>query len=556
MSVDNIRLVRTTNNNVIIDYSDVDLEPVKPDSTGWINNWHETESTPAANEDGVITSKTEKHQLPHMSMLFIPVSVKEGITYHLSFQAQSEHGGSFKVNIQEDDTWAFMGEETIDLKANEWQEFHYTIKSTLTNGNNPINLKFLLSGPNITPGFFKVKDVSLKVQIEEGAKDAPEDTIKSTGNPVKGKDYVIELKDGDYKTQFIQHLEDADGKALIMVNGSTLSDITVKDGKITIPASLIGTGAYTIELAMDGFNNIVLSGTVKSNNPPENNPGNPIDAAKPVITKQPVGGKYSYNGKAKSLSVSGKGDGSLSYQWYKNSRNTIDGATLIPGATRASYTPSTTKVGKTYYFCVVTNTDEKATGSKSATSTTNIISVEITKAANKITGVKNISKIYGGKAFTLKAKGKGKLTYKSSNPKVVSVNSKSGRVTIKGTGKSIITITAGGNANYKPVAKKITITVKPKKVTVKSVKSNKPKSMKVVWKKDKQASGYKLQYSTSKKFKKAKTVTVGKNTITNRNIGKLKGGKTYYVRVRAYAKSGKTTLLGSWSAPKKVVVKK
>lgn len=212
-------------------------------------------------------------------------------------------------------------------------------------------------------------------------------------------------------------------------------------------------------------------------------------------------------------------------------------------------------MGKTYYYCVITNTDNKAAGAKYATATTNIVTVEVTKAANTIAGVKNISKAYGNKAFTLKPKAKGTITYKSSNPKVVSVNSKSGKVTIKGTGKSTITITAAGNANYKSGTKKITITVKPKKAAVKSVKSSKPGSLTAVWKKDKQAAGYQIQYSTSSKFKGAKTVTAGKNTTT-RSISKLKGGKAYYVRVRGYAKSGKTKLPGSWSTPKKIVVKK
>ena len=63
-----------------------------------------------------------------------------------------------------------------------------------------------------------------------------------------------------------------------------------------------------------------------------------------------------------------------------------------------------------------------------------------------------------------------------------------------------------------------------------------------------------MQYSTNKKFKKAKTKTAKKTNLT---IKKLKKKKTYYVRVRAYTldASGKK-VPGQWSAVKKVVIKK
>lgn len=568
VSVDNIRLVRTTNNNVTVDYSDVVLEPVKTDSTGWTNNLNNGTVTPAANEGGEITSQTVTNQLNYMSMLYIPVSVKKGITYHLSFQGKSQYNNSVMVNIQEDNSWAVTLEEKLNMKAEEWQEFNYTFNSTLTNAANPIFLKFLLSGPDVTGGTFKVKNVSMTAEVQEGAKEAPADTILNSSPPVRGRDYVIKLKDGDYKTKFFNYIEKPDRKALIMVNGSALPDGSVKNGTIVIPASIIGTGVYRIELALDGFNSIVLSGTVKDAADPGGNPGSNtgnntadnngkvIDAAAPVIVTQPVGGKYAYNANAASLSVSATGDGTLSYQWYRNNGDTTSGALAISGATGASYTPSTEKVGKTYYYCVVTNTNKEATGIKYATATTNIVTVEVTKAANSITGVKNISTVYGSAAFTLTAKARGTISYKSSNPKVVTVSSESGRVVIKGTGKATITITATGNSNYKASTKKITVTVAPKKATVTSLKSGKANSLKVAWKKDTRATGYKIQYSTYSNFSDAKTVSVSKNVITTKTISKLKGGKTYYVRVRAYTKSGKTNLNGGWSTANKVVVKR
>ncbi len=266
VSVDNIKLIRTTNNNVTIDYSDLVLEPVMPDTTGWVNNLNNGgDVTDTANENGVITSQTETDQLNYMSMLYVPVSVKKGTTYHLSFQAKSQFTNTVMVNIQEDNTWAVTLEEKLTLKGEEWQQFDFTLNSTLTNdGTNKIFLKFLLSGPEVQPGSFMVKDVSMVAEVQEGAKDAPVDTIVSNGDPVKGSDYTITLKDGEYKTKFLSYIDQPERKALVMVNGNALPDGNVKNDEIVIPASLIGTGAYTIELALDGYNNIVLSGVVKA----------------------------------------------------------------------------------------------------------------------------------------------------------------------------------------------------------------------------------------------------------------------------------------------------
>ena len=61
-----------------------------------------------------------------------------------------------------------------------------------------------------------------------------------------------------------------------------------------------------------------------------------------------------------------------------------------------------------------------------------------------------------GQSFTLKPKAKGKITYKTGNKKVATVNSK-GKVTVKGTGKATITVTAKATSTYSKSVKKITV---------------------------------------------------------------------------------------------------
>lgn len=83
------------------------------------------------------------------------------------------------------------------------------------------------------------------------------------------------------------------------------------------------------------------------------------------------------------------------------------------------------------------------------------------------------------------------------------------------------------------------------------------KSFKIRWAKVKNASGYKLQYSTSSKFTKktTKTVKVKGNTKFAKTVKKLKAKKKYYVRVRAYKDGKAVTVYTKWSKAKAVKTK-
>ena len=105
------------------------------------------------------------------------------------------------------------------------------------------------------------------------------------------------------------------------------------------------------------------------------------------------------------------------------------------------------------------------------------------------------------------------------------------------------------NATVRAVKKIKVANVKGVKVTV-----TKAKKAKISWKKVKRAAGYRVMYSTDKKFKKAavKITTKEANYVTK----KLKKGKKYFIKVAAYRKdkAGKK-VYGSFSAVKKIKVK-
>lgn len=191
--------------------------------------------------------------------------------------------------------------------------------------------------------------------------------------------------------------------------------------------------------------------------------------------------------------------------------------------------------------------DSKKTPDSQNPSTTNKLKKQ------KITKVSSTYKKSVGQSFTLKPKAKGKITYKTGNKKVATVNSK-GKVTVKGTGKATITVTAKATSTYSKSVKKITVYGVPKKPEMKKLTAGK-KKFTVQWKKDKKADGYQVQYSTDKKFKKnVKSVNVSKKS-TKATVKKLKKRKTYRVRVRSYKKINGKKYYSGWGKVKSVKVK-
>lgn len=102
--------------------------------------------------------------------------------------------------------------------------------------------------------------------------------------------------------------------------------------------------------------------------------------------------------------------------------------------------------------------------------------------------------------------------------------------------------------------KTVSYTVKPKGTSITKLTSGKRKFTAKIAKQKTQTTGYEIQYSTSKKFKGAKKVTL-KNSATSKTVKKLKRSKKYYVRVRTYKKVGKTTCYSSWSKTKTIKIK-
>lgn len=246
---------------------------------------------------------------------------------------------------------------------------------------------------------------------------------------------------------------------------------------------------------------------------------------------------YTYDGTVRTPAVTVKMDGDI----LKNDVDyTVEYANNVkPG------TATATVVGKgSYTGSVSVSFTIKP---QSAKSDNTIKASDITKNVSKKAQTVNI------KASTL---GGAKLTYSSDN-KSVKVNA-GGKITIvkNFTGKAVITITAAETAKYKRISAKITVTVRPIGTSLTKLTNNAKGKLKIRWKRNKSVTGYMIQYSTDKNFRKSvKTVNIRKNKKTSTTLAKLKKGKTYYVRIATYKKSG-GKICSSWSKVKKIRIKK
>ena len=94
-----------------------------------------------------------------------------------------------------------------------------------------------------------------------------------------------------------------------------------------------------------------------------------------------------------------------------------------------------------------------------------------------------------------------------------------------------------------------------KKMTIKKAGSTKKKFVKLTWKKVSGANGYVIQYSTKPGFSKGKKLTIKKGSVAVKTIKKLRRGKKYYFRIRAYKTIGGKKVYTDYSGRKTVSVK-
>ena len=179
-----------------------------------------------------------------------------------------------------------------------------------------------------------------------------------------------------------------------------------------------------------------------------------------------------------------------------------------------------------------------------------VITPEYTEFSKKTTK----SKPFAIKIVSNTTDGTG-YSYVSSDTSVATVSA-NGTVTPVGCGRTVITITTTGNKAYNPATATVTVTVKPTKGIISSLKSTAKGKLTVRYKKQSpNADYYQIRYGragdyTTKTIKNTSART-GKSTIKG-----LQSGKKYFIKVRGVkVLEDGTRLYGAWSVTKNAVTK-
>ena len=107
-----------------------------------------------------------------------------------------------------------------------------------------------------------------------------------------------------------------------------------------------------------------------------------VDAVAPApITLTDASYTVGDNATALDGTTTADDSGKITYQWYEATSKDDQNGTLLEGKTDPTFTPDTTATGTRFYYVVATNTNEKATGEKTAETRSNTVTVTVTEKA-------------------------------------------------------------------------------------------------------------------------------------------------------------------------------
>lgn len=270
IQLDDVQMYAITNNNSEMDYSEVVTEPVPDNSDGFYINYYTAGNDPAVPDaDGVYTIQTWKDTNNYQSMFLHEVQMTEGIDYVLTFDAKSDVENTYEVSIQQDNTWAMAWGPQTFTTGTEWDTYTFNFTSALSTAGGEVTfLKYLLTSCENTSNLY-MRNISLKAVLPEvdGIGDAPEGTAVLESDVItEGEDAVIVLADNAWTQKFLE-LSDTYG-AVVMVDANSI-DYTalpalIDGNKIVIDGYYLYAGDLRIELALNGYYNIVLPLTVEA----------------------------------------------------------------------------------------------------------------------------------------------------------------------------------------------------------------------------------------------------------------------------------------------------
>jgi len=103
-----------------------------------------------------------------------------------------------------------------------------------------------------------------------------------------------------------------------------------------------------------------------------------VNAQTPEITEQPEGDIVIIDGRiVLSVAARVRDNGTLSFQWFRNNTNSNTGGTPVRGATGSVFAPETDTLGESFYYVVITNTNNSVNGTRTASVSSRVVSANV-----------------------------------------------------------------------------------------------------------------------------------------------------------------------------------
>ena len=207
-------------------------------------------------------------------------------------------------------------------------------------------------------------------------------------------------------------------------------------------------------------------------------------------------------------------------------------------------------------------TDNVNTGTASITLTgigdysgTRVVHFQIVKANQRIREISETVFVYTTSKRTVTARSVGEITLSVADPSIAVVSG--GKLKLKRTGTTTLTLTAAETKNYKQAKKTVKLTVLPAKPRITGLKQIRKTSsyqrFNVSWTAPGTPDGVEIQCTTSPVFKKwAKKVRISGAAQTSAVVQTIRKYKKWNFRIRSYKVIDGVTYYSKWSNVQKV----
>ncbi|SFE74968.1 S-layer homology domain-containing protein [Paenibacillus catalpae] len=252
-AIDNVSLIRTTNNN--FDFTGVDMFPLKNgDFFAGLLNWEQNSQEGgaaqfSAEEGAAKVNVTSLGNQPYSNMLIQGgMSLRKGLTYTLEFDAKASAARDLQATL-ENASYVRRFDSGVQSIGTDWTHFKFTVRPT---ADELLALKIMLGKtPGGTIGTVWFDNIVL--EVENAPVKRPPTMIADSTDNLAGQEIVIPFAD------------DADWRGAITtvsVNGAALNaaQYAITEGALTLHADVFSVdGNYPVKITASGYGDAVLA---------------------------------------------------------------------------------------------------------------------------------------------------------------------------------------------------------------------------------------------------------------------------------------------------------